>query len=148
MQIFISSRDFLLDHLAAVRSSVTVKNKADAANLELLRQELETLAKRHARLSLLRNATFVLLYASLLSNLALPALDFVIRKFTLVANLLGAGILSLLALYLTWRLGQLWNRMAIVGSHSLAIYEKHNKSVYAVRKGRSFALECLPKLRK
>jgi hypothetical protein len=97
----------------------------DRARLSDLERELATLARRHKTLSWVRGVVFVLLYASILSNLALPALAPLVKTVTLLANLIGASILALIALYLTWRLGHLWNRMVVLGAHVIAIYEKH-----------------------
>jgi len=135
VQFFISSPSFLRQYVASLSGGTVVRSKVDLGNLRVLEAELAELAKKHARLGRLRMATFVLLYASVLSNFALPALSAVVETFTLVANLVGVGILSVLALYLTWRLATLWNRMTVVGSHIIAIYEKHNKGSYGIRRG-------------
>ncbi len=98
--LFLSSRDFLLQHIAAMRSRIVVKSKTDQANLAVLDAELQSLAKSHLRVARIRMVTFVFLYASVLSNFALPALTTIVEPFTLVANLVGVGILSLVALSL------------------------------------------------
>jgi hypothetical protein len=38
-------------------------------------------------------------------------------------------VLSLLLLYLTWRISQVWQHMVVVYSHLISIYEKNNKAV-------------------
>lgn len=134
--VILTSRDFLLNHITAMRQNVTVRREADRANLVLLETELDTLVKRHKTLSHIRIVVFAFLYASILSNFALPALTDIVKTFTLIANLVGVGILSIAALYLTWRLAQLWNRMTVIGAHVIAIYEKHNVDVYIERKGK------------
>ena len=140
MAFILTSRDFLLDHVAAVRASVAVKSKADRENLRVLEADLAALARRHTTLARLRVFVFVCLYATIVSNLALPVVSAIVEPFMLITNLLGLGIFSLTALYLTWRLGQLWDRMGVVGSHVLAIYEKHNRDVYDIRKEKAFAI--------
>ena len=134
--VFLTSRDFLLNHIATIREKVTVRRVVDRENLVLLENELTALVKRHKTLSYVRIVVFAFLYASVVSNFALPAFTDIVKTFTLIANLVGVGILSLTALYLTWRLNQLWNRMTVIGAHVIAIYEKHNIDVYAERKGK------------
>jgi hypothetical protein len=119
-----------------MRSGVIIRRSVDQENVARLETELASLARRHKTLSWVRITVFVFLYASVLSNFALPALTDIVKTFTLVANLVGVGILSLAALYLTWRLAQLWNRMVVIGSNVIAIYEKHNVDVYEERKGK------------
>jgi len=134
--IILTSREFLLNHIASMRERVIVPLAEDRDNLAQLEAELRSLAARHKTLSYIRVSVFVLLYASIASNFALPALSILVETFTLIASLVGAGILSLVALYLTWRLGQLLDRMMIIGSHVIAIYEKHSGAVYPARKGK------------
>lgn len=133
----LTSREFLLNHIESIRQLVTVRSDADTRRLAALEDELALLARRHKTLSSVRIVVFVFLYASVLSNFALPAVTQIVQTFTLVANLLGVGILSLAALYLTWRLGQLWNRMMVVGSNVITIYEKHNNGSKPLRAGKT-----------
>ncbi len=131
--IFRSSRQVLLEHLAELRTKVQLKKKYDRENASALEVQLNKYATRHATLGRVRIFVFVLLYASLVSTLGSIShiLGEVINTITYIGSIVGVGILSLIALYITWRMSNIWNRMLIIHSHLVAIYEKNNKGTYS-----------------
>ena len=131
--IFRSSRQVLIDHLARLRSSVTLRTRYDRDNAAALERKLMSLEKQHKIYTRARIFVFILLYASVASAIGAfsQLLGEVVGTITAIGGILGAGALSLIALVLTWQLAQLWNRMVIVYSHLVAIYEKNNRGGYS-----------------
>lgn len=136
--VFRSSRDFLIEHVAVVRATVVVKSAPDRRNITVLERELNAAAKRHKTLSIARIVCFALIYASVLAQL--PLVGKVLGELSAITGFFGVGVFSLLALYLTYRISILWNEMVVVYGHTIAIYEKHNRSEYPVGKSGAFAL--------
>jgi hypothetical protein len=131
--LFKSPRDILLSHVERLKRVVTLKSKNDKQNAQLFEGELRQLARRHKLMAQVRVAVFVLLYASVLSTAAaqLPYLTYFTQKIAAIAGIVGVGILSLILLGLTFRMRQLWDRMVLVYTHVVAIYEKNNKGLYS-----------------
>lgn len=51
------------------------------------------------------------------------------KTIAYMGSIAGAGILSIIVLYLTWRINQVWQHTLIIYGHLIAIYEKHNKAL-------------------
>lgn len=130
--LFTSSRGILLTHIERLKTVVTLRSKNDKKNAAFFERDLYKIAARHKTLSRLRGATFVLLYASVLSTALsdLPVLSDVATSITAIAGVVGVGVLGALALFLTWRMNRLWNRMLLLYGHIVAIYEKNNAGLY------------------
>lgn len=131
--LFKTGRKALAEHLASVRSAVVVKSKTDAQNSATLEMEISELGDWHSTLNRWRAFVFVLLYASVVSTLSsgLPILSEIVQTVAYIGGFVGVGLLSILALYLTWRINQVWQHMLILYGHLIAIYEKHNKVIIA-----------------
>jgi hypothetical protein len=131
--LFKSPRNILLSHVERLKRVVTLKKSTDRQNAALFESELYDLARKHKYLSHLRIAVFILVYASVLSTIAvqLPVFGYVARTITAVAGLVGIGLLSLVLLLITFRMRQLWDRMILVYTHVVAIYEKNNTGLYS-----------------
>jgi hypothetical protein len=130
--LFTSSRKLMLEHLGRLKAVVRLQSANDRKNAARLETDLDKVVKRHALLSRIRIAIFVLLYASVVSTLVsgLPLLSDVLQSITAIGGLLGVGVLGLVALWLTWRLNRLWDHMVLLYAHLIAIYEKNNKGAY------------------
>lgn len=127
-----NSRSILLSHVDRLKRVVTLKNKNDKQNAQFFEAELSKLAKKHLVLSRLRILVFALIYASVVSAFVsgLPVLGDVAQTITLVGGIFGVGFLGLVALWITWRRNQFWDRMILLYGHIVAIYEKNNKGLY------------------
>lgn len=131
--LFKTGRKALAEHLTSIRSTVSVKNKTDAANIATLELELSELDVQHTTLNRWRALVFILLYASVVSTISagLPVLGEIAQTIAYIGGFAGVGVLSILVLYLTWRINQVWQHMLIIYGHLIAIYEKHNKAIIA-----------------
>jgi hypothetical protein len=129
--LYKTGKKALFAHLDRVRSLVTLKSKNDKENAALLEAELIELSERHSTLSRFRLIVFILLYASVASTISIgfPVLTEIAKTIAYLGSIAGAGILSILALYLTWRMNMLWQHMLVTYSHVIVIYEKNNKGL-------------------
>jgi hypothetical protein len=122
----------LLDHLLHVKTVVALKNSVDRANAELLESELDRWGKRYTVLSRVRVVVFILLYASILSTISVPILSDVVQSLVTITGLVGVGVLSLLVLYVSYLMRETFNKMLVLYSHVVAMYEKNNKFTYSL----------------
>jgi hypothetical protein len=127
--VFQHPREFLAERLARAKANTNVTSEQDAQRIREITVSFQQRYTKHRTLSRIRIVVFILIYASVLSSFALPVLAEVADVVTIITNVIGVGVFTLVALYLTWRLGHLWNQLSVLGSELFAIYEKHQNQV-------------------